>query len=236
MVSKSTGTQEQTMKRLAKFCAAWVVAGCSVLSFATAQQGDKLRIDGKTYVIFTNPLEPYLEKNPDKLPKSEVVSTGLWRGYVATWEVKEQRLMLVDVSILKSMPDKSGSGFSPELTSVLEQMFPGQKEVPAEWFTGNIVVPDGKLVSYVHMGYASTYQKYILLRVEKGAITRQWKTDADGFIKFRNAQFAAFKKTEEYRKAFAEAAKQGDMSPKQNEEFLREYYSGEYTAMIFDQR
>jgi hypothetical protein len=222
------------MKRLTKISAALVITGCSVLAFATAQQGDKLLVDGKSYEIFTNPLEPYLEEHPGKLPKSEVVSTALWRGYVATWEVKDHKLLLMDVGILKSVPEKSGSGFSTELTSVMEQIFPGKKEVFAEWYSGNIIIPDGKLVHYVHMGYASTYSKYILLRVEKGAVTRQWKTDAEGYIKFRDAQFEAFKKTEEYRKALAETSKEGSMSPKENEEFLREYYSARYMAMIFD--
>jgi hypothetical protein len=84
------------------------------------------------------------------------------------------------------------------------------------------------------MGYASTYDKYILLRVESGVVTRQWKADAAGFIKFRDAQFEAYKKTEEYRKALAESSKEGSMSPSENEEFLRQYYSARYMSMIFD--
>jgi hypothetical protein len=211
-----------------------LLAGCSIVLFATAQRGDNLRLDGKNYEIFTDPLEPYLEKNRDKLPKSNVTSTGLWRGYVATWEIKDHALLLVDVQILQSVSKPKEPGFSTELKSVMEQMFPGEKEVAARWFSGNIIVPDGKLKQYVHMGYASTYEKYILLRVEKGAVTRQWKTDAEGFVRFRNAQFESFKKTEEYRKALAETSKEGSMSPKENEEFLREFYSGRYMSMIFD--
>jgi hypothetical protein len=48
---------------------------------ATAQQGDILVLNGKQYFIETNPLEPFLKQNPDKLPKSDVVSSSLWRGY-----------------------------------------------------------------------------------------------------------------------------------------------------------
>ncbi len=222
------------MKKAAKFCLVLAIAGCSILLFATAQQGDKLLIDGKEYAIFTNPLEPYLQENPEKLPKSDVVSTGLWRGYVATWEVRNQNLLLVDVEILQSVKKPGESEFSTELKSVMAQMFPGEKEVPARWFSGNMIVPDGKPVRYVHMGYASTYEKYILMRFEKGAVTRQWKTDAEGFIRFRNAQFEAYKKTAEYQKALAEATKEGGMSPKENEEFLRQYYSERYMSMIFE--
>lgn len=65
-------------------------------------------------------------------------------------------------------------------------------------------------------------------------MARKWTTNAEGFIKFRNAQFAAFKNTEEYCKALAETAKEGSMAPQENEELLREYYSGRYMSMIFE--
>ena len=222
------------MKKLLMLTLVAVVAGCYLLLSATAQRSDNLRLDGKLYAIFTNPLAPYLRENPDKLPKSEVISTSLWRGYVATWEIKNQLLLLADVEILQSVSKPGEAGRSTELKSVMGQMFPGEKEVVAHWFSGHIIIPDGKLVNYVHMGYASTYEKYILIRVEKGAVTRQWKTDAEGFVKFRDAQFEAYKKTEEYRKALVDSSKEGGMSRKENEEFLRQYYSERYMSMIFD--
>ena len=209
-----------------------------VLLFATAQQGDVLVLNGKTYYIYTNPLRAFLEKNPGKIPESEIVSTSLWRGYVASWEVKDGRLVLTDVGILHSVKKSGESGFSTELRSVMSEVFPGQKDVLAEWFTGHIIIPNGKLVNYVHMGYASTYEKYIILRVEHGVVTRNLAVDTAGFVKFRDAQFASFKKTEEYRKALAEATesdkKSGGMSGEQTEEFLREYYSERYLSMIFE--
>jgi hypothetical protein len=36
------------------------------------------------------------------------------------------------------------------------------------------------------------------------------------------------------RKALAETSKEGGMSRKENEEFLRQYYSERYMSMIFD--
>jgi hypothetical protein len=223
-----------TMSRMAKFLILAAIASYSILVFATAQQGDVLLLDGKKYSIYTNPLEPYLQANPGKLPKSDVVSTGLWRGYVANWEIKGDRLLLVDVGVLKFVEQSGQKGFSTELNSVMSRMFPNEKTVLAKWFSGHIIVPNGKLVHYVHMGYASTYEKYIVLRIEKGSVTRKWETDTQEFIKFRDSQFALFKNTKEYRKALADSAKEGGMSPEENEEFLREFYSERYMSMIFD--
>jgi hypothetical protein len=214
------------------------VMAFSFLAFATAQQGDVLVLKGKKYFIYTNPLRVFLELNPGKLPKSDVVSTSNWRGYVATWGVKDDRLVLTDVGVLKAVAKPGEGGFSTELHSAMSELFPGQEEVVASWFTGHVIIPDGKIVNYVHMGYASTYENYIILRVEKGVVTRNWTADTAAFIRFRNAQFAAYKKTEEYRIALVETAKEGNksegLSAKENEEFLREFYSETYLSMIFD--
>src|SRR5262249_36872506 len=84
----------------------------AIFLFATAQEGDILLLDGKKYFIYTNPLAPFLSKNPGKLPKSDVVSSNNWRGYVATWEVKSDRLVLVDVGIEHAISKPGEQGFS----------------------------------------------------------------------------------------------------------------------------
>jgi hypothetical protein len=143
-----------------------------LIAFSTAQQCDILVLKGKKYSIFTNPLRPFLDRNPGRLPESNIISTSNWRGYVATWEVKNDRLVLTDVGMLQSVGKPSEVSPSTEIRSVMAKMFPDQNEVLADWFTGNIIIPDGELVSYVHMGYASTYSKYIILQVKNGVITR----------------------------------------------------------------
>lgn len=212
-----------------------IVLSISLSVFATAQEGDILFLKGKKYFIYTNPLRPFLDRNPGKLPRSDIISTSNWRGYVATWEVKDGRFVLIDVSILRGVRKAGEKGFSTERRSVMADLFPGQKDVVAEWFTGHVIIPNGELVSYVHMGYASTYEKYIILRVEGGLVTRHWTPNKVEFTKFRDAQFAAFKKTENYRQALAQANKDGDMSAKENEEFLGQFYSEIYMSMVFDE-
>jgi len=206
----------------------------SLLVFATAQEGDVLLLDGKEYVIHTNPLEPFLAKNPGKLPKSNVIiSTSNWRGYFATWEVKNDQLLLKDIRILVAKEGGLRSG--TERRSVLSQVFPGRSDIFADWFTGNIIIPDGKLVEYVHMGYASTYDSYIILSVEGGVLARRWKANKAAFEEFRDSQFAAFKKTAEYQSALAEATSgTSPLNPREAEEFIRQFYAGKYMSRIFD--
>jgi hypothetical protein len=210
-----------------------------LIAFSTAQRGDILVLKGKKYSIYTNPLRPFLDRNPGRLPESNIISTSNWRGYVATWEVKNDRLVLTDVGMLQSVGKPSEVNPSTEIRSVMATMFPEQNEVLADWFTGNIIIPDGELVRYVHMGYASMYSKYIILQVKNGAITRNWTAENVEFIKFRDAQFAAFKKTDKYRNAMGkmnnEQKKGEGRNSKQNEDFLREFYSEEYMSTILDE-
>lgn len=205
----------------------------AVLLFATAQIGDILVLNGKKYSIQTNPLRTWLESNPDRLPKPAVTSSANWRGYVATWEVKSDRLLLVDIEMQFPAGNSKNKSSEFEYHSVLSKVFPEKKEVFADWFTGHIIVPDGDLVRYTHMGYASTYEKYLVLRVEHGIVTKSANMPLKEFSQFRERQFAAYKKTEDYKKALAEISKEGTLNSAQNEEFLREFASEEYLSRIF---
>lgn len=85
------------MKRLLLTIIFTLFSGLKV--FATAQFPDKINYNGKEYNLNSNPLEVYFEKNPNKRPKSEVRSSALWRGYVATFEIIDNQLFLKDIEI-----------------------------------------------------------------------------------------------------------------------------------------
>jgi len=53
----------------------------------------------------------------------------------------------------------------------LSKLFPGKKApIFAEWYTGTLVVPEGKVLNYVHMGYQTTYEKELHIRISKGKV------------------------------------------------------------------
>lgn len=198
-------------------------------ALATAQQGDVLILDGKELWTQTNPLEPFLRSNPDKRPQSNVTSTGLWRGYVATWEVHEQGLYLTDVEVLRSKAHVED--FETEFYSAMSKVFPGEQRVLATWFTGHIVVPRGKLVEYVHLGYASTYKRYTILTIQRGLVTNRRDMKLKEFLAFRQSQFRTYQETEEYKKHF-EQLKDPDESDEKVESFIFEAASSRYLSRI----
>jgi hypothetical protein len=201
---------------------------------ATAQAPDILKIDGKTYFIHTNPLGPVLATNGDRLPKPAVISSGLWRGYIATWAVRERRLFLEDVRVPTEKYMDSSAPESAQFSSALKDLFGDSAPRVATWFTGHLIVPTGRIVEYVHMGYGSTYSSYLVLTVVKGEIQNQQDMNRVDFEKFRRRQYAAYKKTPEYAKARAETKKGDDpMSDEMAEQFLFQFASEEYMSRIF---
>jgi hypothetical protein len=190
-------------------------------AFATAQYPDKIFYNGKEYNLNSNPLESYFDKNPTKRPKSNIMSSALWRGYVATFEVKENQLFLKDIEV-EYHDTTSKESNEVKWRSVINEVFPNQEEVKIDWFTGLLVIPHGDLVNYVHMGYGSTYKNYILLEIDKGDLTREKRFKYKEYEKFKEKQFEAFKQTEEYEKIKADL-QEDDTSDESIDSFLRSY-------------
>lgn len=197
--------------------------------FATAQYPDKIIYNGKEYSLHSNPLETYFEKYPDKRLKGEIMSTALWRGYVATFEVKDNQLFLKDIEI-QYHDTTSKESYPYKWRSVIKEAFPDQKDVKIDWLTGLLVVPHGKLVNYVHMGYGSTYENYILLELYKGDLKKEKHFKYKEYEKFKERQFQVFKQTNEYKKIKVDLQKDGS-SDEFIDSFLKSFVT-QYTSKI----
>ena len=53
-------------------------------------------------------------------------------------------------------------------------MFPDQDKVFAEWFTGNIRIPQGEMLGYKHSGYESIYERDLYLDLVSGKVVNSW--------------------------------------------------------------
>ena len=50
----------------------------------------------------------------------------------------------------------------------------------ADWFSGTLRMPEGKLLQYVHIGYGSVYEREITLEVRSGKIIAESGVDNTG--------------------------------------------------------
>ncbi len=174
-------------------------------AFGTAQAPDKIWYEGKLYDMQTNPMEPYFAKNPDKKPKTEVWSSGLRRGYVATFEMSNGGLYLRDIEIMIPNPSQV---FENRFKSVLGEVVPDGQRLKIDWFNGLLVLPHGKPVSYVHGGYLSTFENYVLIEIVAGDFKKARTFNNKGYEAFKDRQFAEFKKTDDYKKLVNDLKKQ----------------------------
>jgi len=126
----------------------------------TAQIAEKLLYEGQERAMCTEPLGDFFALGGES-PAFANTNTALWRGYVGTWEIVNDRLYLVGLS--GTLEDGA--------KATLETVFPGYPDrVFAHWYSGTLRLPDGKRLEYVHMGYASNYESDILISIQRGMV------------------------------------------------------------------
>jgi len=139
-------------------------------TFATSQIPDILIYNGDTLSIFANPLEQLYAHDSLKPnffgDKEGCLSTACWRGYEAEWVIIDDFLYLTGIYSCCYYEDNIKS----DLTSLFKDKFVDGK-VRADWFTGKIIAPQGKLLYYVHMGYESLYEKELEMEFSNGKLT-----------------------------------------------------------------
>jgi hypothetical protein len=127
----------------------------------TAQIAEKLIYEEDQFSMCTVPLGDYFFLGGER-PRFDTYScTALWRGYVGTWEIVNDRLYLVELH----------GTLENGATVTLETVFPGYpKRVFAHWYSGSLRLPQGKRLEYVHMGWASTYERDVFLDLKRGVV------------------------------------------------------------------
>ena len=144
--------------------------------FATGQAGDILIWNGDTLSVFANPLE--LRNDIDSLrsklfgEKEAGINTACWRGYIAEWTVIENEIYLTNIFSCNYDDD----GIKCDLEDVFGTICKDGK-VKATWMTGNIVIPKGKLIHYIHSGYDSFFETELVLTFKNGMLIEQKKYD-----------------------------------------------------------
>ena len=128
----------------------------------TAQIHEKIRYQGKRMRLASCPhfpedhprIKETSEKDILKLAMDDktgiIFSTACWREYIGSWSIRRGKLYLTK----------------------LEGRFQlvGKEPIFAEWFAGDLCIPRGKMISYVHSGFNSVYEQEIILTFERGVV------------------------------------------------------------------
>ncbi len=127
----------------------------------TAQISETIIYKGENRSLLSCPLGDYFSLSNTQSP-FHMNCTALWRGYLGRWEIKQERLYLTEVN----------AEFDDDNEITMQDIFPGFSErVFAHWYTGELRIPDGEQMRYEHIGFASQYERGILIQVKQGVVT-----------------------------------------------------------------
>ncbi len=219
---------KKTMKEIKIITVLIFLITSNLTVFATAQVPDLLVIGKDTFLMHTNPLEIYLDSigNRDFPEFKGGGSTACWRGYQAVWRVENDSMFLEKI---QSCHKREG-----DVNANLQKMFRDKCQngrVYADWVTGLIVLPYGRLKNYIHMGYGSTYSKYLLLEINKGKFVQELRFKKREYERFKSKQFEIFKTTSEYEKIVEGLKNEGYGDQEFIDSFLRSFVIN-YTSRI----
>jgi hypothetical protein len=130
---------------------------------------DRIKYNGTDYGLAATPLEGYFSARPDARPNFTGVNSACWRGYVARWEVRDEKLYLAGMDMILETDSTFGS------------IFPGARDgVFADWVSGDLTCPFGRMLKYDHAGFGRKMEKELILTIESGIVkSAQTKTNAE---------------------------------------------------------
>ncbi|MBL7865579.1 MAG: hypothetical protein JNK10_11915 [Cyclobacteriaceae bacterium] len=139
-----------------------------------AQIPDIIFLNGEAMSLYSNPLEDYWtitnRKRPPLIPSPDCV-----RGYVATWEISDDRLLLRDIK--GTIRKRNFLLQRVKAPYTLKKLFSGRTPVMATWYSGRLRVPAGQMIRFEDNGYDSRFEKEVIVTVEDGRVTRMVTLD-----------------------------------------------------------
>lgn len=126
----------------------------------TAQFSDSIRIEEIRWPLHCQPLTDFWHLSGTS---SKFISncTGNSRGYIANWEIKQDRLYLIGLT--GTLADQS--------KATLATLFPDYPDrVFAHWFSGELLIPDGELLETFHAAYGGRWERTWRIMVSRGVI------------------------------------------------------------------
>ena len=145
---------------------------------ASPQIPDYLIYNEKTVELFSNLLEQYLELKGQKEIDRGCNSSACSRGYIAVWELKDGKLFLVEIKSCGVIAVagvftglECGENENSKVLNYLNSEFK-TKNIFAEWFSGELLSPHGRLIDYAYMSYGSTFEKEKHFEIANGVLLK----------------------------------------------------------------
>lgn len=126
----------------------------------TMQSYERIVFEGEELLMPTTPLDDWLSAHSIEI-RAERTSSSLYRQYIGTWRIFEDKLFLTRVETWRTTPPID-----------LRSLFPRQGDrVFASWYTGRLAINRGKRLLIDMVMYEAIYEQQILVDVVAGHVT-----------------------------------------------------------------
>lgn len=139
----------------------------------TVQTRERLLYKTEWLALETEPLEVYF-KQIGQRPAFGFVATNNWRGYIGEWEITDGKLYLKRLLQMGLGKTKDGVMLTLVPSKIkISDIFPdSENEVHADWFTGELLCPQGELLKNHSRSFAPRYERYRVFTIEGGILTQ----------------------------------------------------------------
>ncbi len=116
----------------------------------SAQRSENIIFEGEEMdsTPITLPIEQGLVEYIE--PSASQFASNCLRGYIGSWEIKDDRLYLLDIVGKYKMISKA--------------------PIFVEYFSGTIIITSGKLLKHVHLGFESKFEIERTVEIENGVV------------------------------------------------------------------
>ncbi len=155
---------------------------------------DTVKLDGKHYLIKNDILSSYIDSHDKKIPQPEISFINDDRSFIASYEVKEKKIFLTGIFILRKSQNDS-LNFMYE--NVIQEVFNGVLKVEIKGLNSELILvnPINKLT-----GYQLNFDNRVIyhLKVRKGIVKNLHRVSSLGYHWLRYKTYWKFKSTKKY--------------------------------------
>ncbi|ESU20185.1 hypothetical protein FEDK69T_30360 [Flavobacterium enshiense DK69] len=148
----------------------------------TKQVSEIIKYIDREYLLKGYLLEEYFKNNPEKKPEGEI-ETSLWRGYFADYEIINNELFVLNLTIIKN----------GKYTSAIKDVFPDSRKMT--WFNGLILIDENEYANNKNLNNETSFK---LFEIKNGNISKIKTLNLDELREFKFLQLEMFKLTSEY--------------------------------------
>jgi hypothetical protein len=157
----------------------------------TVQKREQLLYKTELMALDTEPLEVYFKQTGQR-PAFGFVATNNWRGYIGEWEIVDGKLYLKQLLQMGFRKTETGVALClvPNKISIVDIFPESDGRVHADWFTGNLLCPQGDLLKDHSRSFEPRYARYRVFTIEWGILTNSAvvpgkPVDPAGFLEAR---------------------------------------------------